>query len=672
MFDILFDVETDGLLDTLTRIWILVAKDLPSKKVYIFCDLPGNFPSGATVLPMREAKHFFSRAKRVSGHNILAFDLIVISRLLGIELSKETEVVDTLIMSQVLDYRRFGFQGHSMSVWGSKLGVAKQEHEEWDRFSDEMITRCVSDVNLNELILNTLVKELSNHPHQERIKLGLRVEHKLSEFCRRSTLHGFPFDREAAEKLQTRLKRIVEEHRNYLLPLMSTRVKPKDGFNEESNFKVPRWVKSGDYHKDTCTWFELPSSAGQEDKRPIWGAYCRTEFIEPDPNSDDSLKLFLTSIGWEPDEWNYTKVDRFKFIKTSPKLTESSLVKMGEIGRVIIEFSATSSRLSILNTWIEKLDSNNRLHGQIRTIGTETGRAAHEGIANLPKADVELFRSDGKAWVKVKGGDVRPDYNDPLPFKPATIGPEGTYISVAETPWGPQIRALFSAIPGFKLVGADSSGNQFRGLCHYLGPEAAEYTREGIEGDIHTLHANILSEVVPGTSRGTAKPWFYAYIFGGGDAKLGTILTGRADAKIGKASKQLFRTRIPGFDRLLRLLNTQLSNTAANGAMYIPAIDGRRVYLQSEHKALNYLLQSCEKVTCAAATAIILDELDKAGIEWQPCVFYHDEVQFMVKEEHAEMAAAIAEKAFEDGPKMFGVNIMAGKAKIGNNWRDTH
>jgi hypothetical protein len=50
----------------------------------------------------------------------------------------------------------------------------------------------------------------------------------------------------------------------------------------------------------------------------------------------------------------------------------------------------------------------------------------------------------------------------------------------------------------------------------------------------------------------------------------------------------------------------------------------------------------------------------------------HDEEDFMVPAEFAEQAAAIGKQAFVDGPKLFGVEIMDGDSKIGNNWYEIH
>ena len=44
----------------------------------------------------------------------------------------------------------------------------------------------------------------------------------------------------------------------------------------------------------------------------------------------------------------------------------------------------------------------------------------------------------------------------------------------------------------------------------------------------------------------------------------------------------------------------------------------------------------------------------------------------MVREDQAERAAELCKKAFAEGPKLFGVTIMDGDSKIGNNWYDVH
>jgi DNA polymerase-1 len=668
---VVFDLESDGLFKEATRLWILVTNCVVTGERFIFCDHPGVFPDGYTVRPLSDSFEYLGQSKAVIGHNIIGFDLPVMLKLHGFSLPKNVQVVDTMIMSQVLDYKRFGF-GHGLAQWGDFFDKKKPEHEDWSTFSNEMVTRCVEDTEINVLVYEYLKDELLKNPHTERLKLGLRVEHQAAEFAARAHYYGFPFNNTAALDLKRRLKAVIAEYEQYLTPRLIMRVTSKDGFVVEKNFKKPRWKANGDYVAATASWFGIDESEGQEGRRPIWGDYCRVEFSVPEGPTPDAIKDYLFSIGWEPDDWNF-KAGPQGLVATSPKISSSSLALLGYDGYVIDNLLTSRSRLAVLEGWLNGVTPEGRLHGDMFLIGTPTARSVHKIIANIPKADTEVFVSDGERWVKDKS--IKADLTDPEPWLPFEIRPKGTVLHVAERPWGPQVRALFTAIPGYKLVGADSSGNQFRALCHYLGPEAADYTKAALEGDVHQIHADILSEVVPGTKRGTAKPFFYAYIFGGGDAKAGLILTGARNATIGKKAKTIFASRIPGFAKLNSKLRKQFELTKTKyGARkaHILGIDGRPIYADSNHKLLNYLLQSCEKITCAAAVGRAMSILDAKGFDWQPCIFYHDELQFYVREDQAEEAAVIAAESFREAPKMFGVTLMDGEAKIGNNWAECH
>ena len=658
-----FDLEADGLLHQATRIWVVVLRILETGERHIFCDHPADFPDDSEVHSLQSVPAIFDSLDAVVAHNGIAYDLPVFQKILGYRVPRSVTRYDTLLMSQVLDWKRFGF-GHSLARWGEHLGYRKQEHEEWDRWSQAMLTRCMSDVEINVLVYRQLMKELREHRHRDRIVIGLRDEHDYAEFCARASLYGFPFDMDKATRLQERLESMISEIEAWLQPEMRPIIAPMDSRSEH---KSPRWVKNGHYAKNTWSWFGIEPESGLEE-RPIWGDYCRVHQVETDCGSIDSIKLYLYRLGWVPDEWNYRREGR-ELIRTSPKLSASSLARLGWRGVQIDRLLTMRSRLNVLRGWMEAVTPEGRLHGDILTIGAETARSTHKVIANIPKGDTETFISKDGRWEKVK---EKPDMTDPLPWLPDEVGPEGTRIYVAERAFGPQVRELFTAAPGYRMVGADSSGNQFRALCHYLGPGAAEYTKIGIEGDIHTFHAGILSEVVPGVNRGTAKPWFYGYIFGSGDAKSGLILTGKSDREIGRRAKDKFASRIPGFADLQERLERLYTITKKRGQGYIVAIDGRRIYVDSKHKLLNYLLQSCEKVTCMAAVADTMNYLDENGFDWQPCIAYHDEMQFMVREDQAEAACEFATRAYAEAPKRYGITIMDGDGKIGDNWKDCH
>ena len=133
-----------------------------------------------------------------------------------------------------------------------------------------------------------------------------------------------------------------------------------------------------------------------------------------------------------------------------------------------------------------------------------------------------------------------------------------------------------------------------------------------------------------------------------------------------------FLKAVPGFEALLKKLENIYGKTSQNGDGYIPSIAGTRLYVDSFHKLLVYLLQSTEKATCGAAVLLTMRTLREANIPYVPQIFMHDEIQFSVPEEYAEIAGNIGKLAFKEGPKMFGVTIMDGEFKIGNNWYDTH
>ena len=78
-----------------------------------------------------------------------------------------------------------------------------------------------------------------------------------------------------------------------------------------------------------------------------------------------------------------------------------------------------------------------------------------------------------------------------------------------------------------------------RGLAHYVGDD--DFSRSVISGssadgsDAHSRNAAILE-----CDRPTAKNYLYAYMFGAGASKLGSILTGRPNPTVGKASADKF------------------------------------------------------------------------------------------------------------------------------------
>jgi hypothetical protein len=609
---VVFDIEANGLLPEVTQFWVGAAVDISTKEEFAFTD-PWKF------------LEFLDSCSVLIGHNILMYDVLVLEKLFGWKPKRHHKLVDTMIMSQVQDYKRFGF-GHSLAKWGDFLGFPKVEHEDWTQFSPEMLYRCVVDVQLNLKVYEYLLKELKGRKQTELLSLGLKAEHGMSRFVGRSVLHGWPFDTAKAKEVLARLETEMDEIKSFIEPMLKLRVKALD---KDPEWKEPSWVRNGDYAVRTAKWFGCDPKEGQEDaSRPVQGAYCRVEVVEPDIGSMEAVKDLLYELGWEPDEWNYTKGPKGQLVKTTPKLTEASLEPLGKVGEGVNNFYTLRARHSIITGWVEGV-KDGRLHGDCFVIGTPTGRSRHEVIANIPKAS---------------------------------------------SPWGPEMRSMFTAPPGYVMVGADSKGNQNRALAYYLNNP--DYTAAIIAGDIHSFNQRILESILGpmgGDARDKAKRFFYALIFAGGAGKLALITTGKRDAGVGQRIKDEFLRRIPGLSELVTRLERQFNGSLSKtGKGYIIALDGRPIYAEAARLVLNYALQSFEKVTVAAAVDQLQTALDEGGFDWQPLIVYHDECQFYVREDQAEAAKELALAAFRDAPKQFGVTIMEGDANIGANWYETH
>jgi DNA polymerase I-like protein with 3'-5' exonuclease and polymerase domains len=249
-------------------------------------------------------------------------------------------------------------------------------------------------------------------------------------------------------------------------------------------------------------------------------------------------------------------------------------------------------------------------------------------------------------------------------------------VPTANSKWGKEMRSLFKCEDGWILVGSDSAGNQARGLAHYLGDQ--EFIDTLLNGDIHQYNADKLTAVLKGMGidhqvpRGDAKRILYAFLFGAAGAKLWSYLFKTQNQTLGNKLKLGFTKAVPGFADLVKKLNNIYFKTSQMGYGYIPSIAGNRVYVDSSHKLLVYLLQSLEKITCATALRLTAERLAEANIPYKPCIFYHDELDFQVPIGYEQQAADIAKQAFIDGPKLFGVEIMDGESKIGRNWYEIH
>jgi len=600
---LVFDIEANGLLPTVSKFHCAGAIDYNTEKEYWF--RPEQFG---------EFLNFLMEADTVIAHNAFGYDIPALYKLAGIYGMKfeidPAKVQCTKVMSQVLNYRRFGF-GHSLKKWGEFFQDNKGDYDGgWEEFNEEMFEYMKQDVRLGTKVYNHLIGETRGalkHMGSKKILRALRSEMEMDRIMAEQCQNGWQFNLKGAKELLSTIEGRMTEMEEFINPQLPARTKKVDDAP-----KAPKYTKAGKLVAHLHKWFQFDNVITVTNS-PLWGEFSRIEFIAGDIGNTDTVKRLLFSLGWKPDDWNWKKING-QFVKVSPKLTESSMAGLGDVGKALSEYYTLRSRHSILKGWFEHVDSNSRLHGDVFNVGTPTFRQTHKIIANLPS---------GKATL------------------------------------GPEMRSLFVAKQGYKLVSADSAGCQLRLLAHFMKDD--NFTREVLEGDIHQKNADIL-----GCSRPTAKPFIFAFLYGAGGKKLGSILG--CSEKEGNKKKKLYLDSMPSLKNLIKKVQNIVEHQG-----YIPGLDDRPIHTESAHKALNYLIQGAEAVVMKETVIMIDKKLKEANIDFRHLLFYHDEHTVEVPEKQAEEARDIIMKCFEEAPKPLGVDIMTcGDCKIGDDYYDVH
>lgn len=336
------------------------------------------------------------------------------------------------------------------------------------------------------------------------------------------------------------------------------------------------------------------------------------------PNSDQQVAWHLTNkYGWKP-----------KVFTDGGKASVTDKVLKGLTypeAPVLARRSMISKRISTIaegKNPLLKLVKDGRIHGSVMHIGCHTHRCSH----------------------------ARPNL--------------GNQTSVRKE-YGPEIRELFTTAPGHRLVGVDVSGLELRMLAHYLYRwDGGTYVEQILNGDIHSYNMRALGL----TDRDKAKTFIYAFLYGAGDAKLGSIVGGGVGA--GRKLKALFFKGIVG----LKHLQTKCKEKHRNQG-YVLGPDGRHIPTRSEHSSLNTLLQGSGAVVVKVATNFFIKWMDEQPApDWGGMVLHvHDEWQSEVETSHLQDALHFAPRSIEKAGQFLKLKCpMTGEAKDGRTWIDTH
>ena len=437
------------------------------------------------------------------------------------------------------------------------------------------------------------------------------LEHKTAAICQTMVANGFNFDVQKANQLTE--------------VLLVRRLELTEQLN--NTFK-PMFLRDGP-HDDISKRDTTPKKLYDVNGRPMWGkfaggTYTNVSLTIFNPNSGAHVAEWLRRLyDWQPIDLTPTGL---------PKIDETVLAKLPwPEAQLLNQYMTVQKRLSQLaegeKAWL-KYEVDGKLHGDINPLGAVTRRATHydPNIGQVPACD---------------------------------------------TLYGPECRELFGPSKGMVQVGIDVSGLELRMLAHYLAKyDDGAYGKIVCFGDIHT--ANM--EAAGLTSRTNAKTFIYAFLYGAGDVKIGSIVlplgTEDQQRSAGKKLKKLFKARVLGLNTLIDAVIV-----AAKWYKTVPSLDGAPLHCRSPHSALNTLLQSSGAIVCKQWMIEVDEEIQRRG--WRNIAklmgWIHDELQYEVVAEYAEEFGKLAVECITRSGSYLNVRVpLTGEYKIGNNWKECH
>lgn len=499
----------------------------------------------------------------VVGHNLIGYDLPVLERLWGLSVAPE-RVIDTLVLSRLFDPSKSG--GHSLRNWGEELGFPKGDHDDWTCLSSEMIDYCMRDVEVTEAVHKKLVTDMSEFSRQ-----SVELEHKVQYVVQQQERNGWVLDQELARELcatfKERMNEIEEDLQAIFPPIIEQR------YSE----------KTGKRLKDKVTVFNVGSRQQVADRLTSKGAVWSE----------------LTPTG--------------KPMVDEKTLKENSHVPEAE---QVLEYLLLQKRYAQVNSWLEHVEDDGRVHGRVISNGAVTGRMTHQS-------------------------------------------PNMAQVPAGHSLFGHECRSCWIVPQESKLVGFDASGLELRMLAHYMNDE--EFTNVLLREDIHTRN----QQAAGLETRPQAKTFIYAFLYGAGDAKIGTIVGGTA--RDGRTLKQRFLRNTPA----LESLRERTARAAGRG--YLTGLDGRRLRVRSEHSALNTLLQAAGAIVMKQALVTLDDYAKLWNINYKFVGNIHDEVQSEVVAKQAEKFGWLAVECLKAAGISFELRCpLDGEYKIGATWAETH
>jgi hypothetical protein len=348
---------------------------------------------------------------------------------------------------------------------------------------------------------------------------------------------------------------------------------------------------------------------------------------------------------WKPEIWNYKKdasgkevrVGKDK-VKTSPRFNDAvskelcdDLKRLGDkvaFVKDIIIWLTLRHRKNLLcsdnGTGLmrhPRLMTDGRLPASMDTLGANTGRVQHKGVANIPAV--------GKLY-------------------------------------GKELRELFTVPRGKVMVGWDAKGLEDRVKANrtykYDNGEFAEKVLDP-EYDPHLENARIWD-----CDRSTAKSPYYALVYNCSEATFTRTLG------CSKAEGQGYYQAFWDLNYGLRDLGVKISEYYQKNK-FVKGLDNRKLKVRSEHSLSNLVFQSDGAIIMKRATVILMKKIKESTIhdKVNMVIWYHDELQFEAEPEAADMLVELSLQSMREAGEYYKSKVpFEADAQVGNNWAECH
>lgn len=606
MAGLIFDTESNGFLKDLTKIHCIAYRDEAGGEV--------KSVGGKTDEKIRNFLTHLEDAPVLIGHNIIEHDIPALKKVYP-TFNPKGELWDTLLDCQTiwtdLKDRDFAFQRKNPDFPTKHIG--RHSLKAWG-------------VRLGVYKIDIL-KQLDSE--DDAAAAFAEWTQELEDYCRQDVVVGAALYEKIKnhERFSKRAHDMEMEFKQYMLDqeregfpfdekaahaLYAELAAERAQLEHDLKTVFPPWEVSLDF---------IPKRDNKTKGYVKGVVFKKTKLVEFNPRSHPHIAKKLIEKGWKPEEFTDAGApctDSDVLEALVPQFPECKLLaRHGEIQKIIGMVAEGKS------AYLKKLSPDLRLRGRVGTCGTVTGRCAHKepNLGNIPRK-----------------GDL-----------------------------GKRVRKLFVCIPGYKLVGADAKGLELRMLAHFLARiDGGAYCKVVVEGDPHEFN-----RVAAGLEkRDDAKTFIYAYVYGGGDGKLGLIVGKGPTA--GRALRLKFEKQ---FKALGQLKAEVAAKAKANGC--INGLDGRKLHIRAIYSSLNTLLQSAGALVMKMAVVLFNREIRKRG--WyqdgsvRQVAMVHDEIQSLVRVDLVEAVEQLKVECIRKAGEHFCLRCATdGDAKHGESWGDTH